>query len=170
MLKQAAQEPHWVFHHSIKPLTVSMHLAISPQIAKRAPHAQKGPLQPPRTRWHCCLCPSSKGEGVNHTRGFVARTGWAAEPEISANTTPPWYPPHGQDFHMGKEGICRKEGYIDTSSPVHLAKGSSGQLMVLKWSTCSSVLLETLCHSPCEQQQSFPKQAVWKKMPGTLSA
>lgn len=78
------------------------------QIAKHTPHVQEGPLQAPTGR-HCRLCPSSNVQCVYCTGGFVARMGWAAEPEICANAAPPRNPPHGQDFHMGKEGVGGRE-------------------------------------------------------------
>lgn len=110
-----------------------------------------------KTEWHCCLCPSSNAQYMHCATGFVARMGWAAEPEISANVTSPQDPPRRKSFHMGKDSTCRKEEHVSKPTPTHTAKVSSGQRVVLKWSTCSSVVLETLCHLPCEQQPSFPK-------------
>lgn len=109
MLIQTSQEPRWLLHCSITPLSACMCFGSPPQIAKHALHMQEGPWQPPATRWHCCLCPSSHAQHVHCTRGLVARMGWAAEPEICANRASPQNPPHEQEFHMGKN-ICRKEG------------------------------------------------------------
>lgn len=156
---QAAQESHWLLHCSIVPRGGGTYLGSPPQIAKHTPHTQEGPLQPPTTGWHCCLCPSSNVQCVHCTWGFVARMGWAAEPEICANAAPPWNPPMGKISTRGKRVYAGKK---DVSAPPRQPiwpKGhqDSSRLTVLKLSTCSSVLIETLCHTPCELQHSFLK-------------
>lgn len=110
-----------------------------------------------KTEWHSCLCPSSNTQYMHPAKAFVTRMGWDADSEIRANVTSPQDPPHGKNFHMRKEGTCRKEEDASKPTPAHVAKGSSGQAVVLKWSTRSSVLLKTFHCSPCEQQHSFPK-------------
>lgn len=110
-----------------------------------------------KTEWHPCLCPSSNAQHMHRAQGSLQ--GW--DGLQSQKSVQMWHHPKphptGKNFHMGKEGTCRKEEHVSKPTSAHVAKESSAQPVVFRWSSCSSVLIETLCCSPREQQHSFPK-------------
>lgn len=113
---QNAQEPHGCFAVASCFWQGAHVWDIPPQIAQQSPHVQEGPLQPPAKGDTAACVPQAMHSVCTAPGEFVARMARAAEPDTCTNIMPPQKVPHGQDFHMGKEGIVYA-GKQDVSAP-----------------------------------------------------
>lgn len=131
MFRQAAQEPLWLLHHTILPLVRGMCLG-SPPRELNVSHMCRGHPCSHQNRGTLLLVPPKQCTGYAPCHRVCCKdgVGCRARNLCKCDITP--RPTLWKNVHMGKEDTCRKEERASKPTPALVAKGSSGQPVVLK--------------------------------------